>query len=106
MLTRSLVFAYCMRGSVMPPHLVQADGPVETLQDGLALIRKVEALASGQLLHDVGRQYVPRLSLVTDPGCQLHSGAEQVLILGHWLTSVEADADTERSVGVGFVVVG
>ena len=84
---------------------MQPDRLLETLQTGLALVVEVEALASGELFYDISYEYLPRLSLVTDPCRQLDSGSEQVLILGHRLTGVQPDTDTDGGVRVGFVVV-
>ena len=106
MFTPSGVCKYRMRGSVMPPHLVQANRLLEALERGLTLVSESEALASRELLYHISHEYLPRLSLVTDPRRQLYGGSEQVLILSDRLTSVQPDADTEGSVRVGLIVVG
>ena len=77
---------------------------LEALQLGLTLVGEVEALTGSQLLHDVGRQYLPRLSLGTHPGRQLNRRAEEVIILSHRLTGVEANADADGGVGAVLVV--
>ena len=106
MLTPSLVFAYWMRGSAMPAHLMQPDRLLEALQTGLTLIVEREALASRKLFYDIGHEYLPRLSFVTDPRRQLDSRSKQVLILGHRLAGVQPDADTDVGVRVGLIVLG
>ncbi len=46
---------------------MQPNRLLEALQCSLALIPKVEALASGELFHDIGNEYLTWLGLVTDP---------------------------------------
>ena len=53
--------------SVLPPDLMQTYRLLEPLQGSLALVGEGEALASSQLLDDIRRQNLPRLSLSAHP---------------------------------------
>src|SRR3989304_3007063 len=76
----------------LPADLVQAHGVLEAAQGDIPPVREEEAFARRQLAHDVGDQDLAGLRLGADPGGELDGGAEQVLLLGHGLAGVEADA--------------
>jgi hypothetical protein len=96
-----------MRLALSPPaHLEQPHRILEATQGYIAPVREQKALARGQFPHDDGGKDLAGLGLGAYVGGKLHCGAEQVLLLGHGFTSVEADADADGDVRVLFVVLG
>ncbi len=67
---------------------------LEALQGSLAFVGEGEALASRQLLDDIGDEYLPRLRVVADACGEVGGHPEEVMVFCKRLTGVEADVDT------------
>ncbi len=79
-----------------PPHLVQPHRVLEPAQHHVAPVREQEALTCHEVTHYFGDENLTRLCLGTYPGSQLDGGAEQVFVLRHRLSCIQADAHLER----------
>jgi hypothetical protein len=64
---------------------------LEPFQGSLSLVGEDEALASGQLLNDVGGQDLTGLGVCAYSGSESDSGAEQVSFLRYRLPSVQPE---------------
>ncbi len=78
----------------LPHHLMQPYRLLEALQGSLAFVGEGEALASRQLLDDIGDEYLPRLRVVADACGEVDGRPEEVMVFCKRLTGVEADVDT------------
>ena len=80
---------------LLPAHLIEARWILEAAQDRVAAVGEEEALACGQLPHDVGREDLAGSRVVADAARELDSRAEEVLLLcatPRWIAMAHSSA--------------